>query len=154
MRVIWGSSKDPDLNDALATWIAGRIWGDHRRLSGKYSCMGVFDGGELAAAVAFHNWSPEAGVIEFTGAAINKRWLTRPVLWAMFDYPFNQLGCQMVIGRNDPSNAPLKRMETAYGFKTLTLPRMRGRDKDELLMMLTDDAWRANGWHKENAHGK
>ena len=150
MQIIWGSSQRKELNDALAGWAASHIWNDGRRLPEKCVSLGVFDDdGQIAAAVVYHNWQPAEGTIEFSGASSTKRWLTRPVLWAMFEYPFNQLGCQMTFARIDPANRSLARILSAYGFETTVLPRMRGRDKDELLMTLTQEAWLANGFHRE-----
>ena len=155
MQIIWGSSDRPGLNDALAGWIAARIWNDGRQLPDKRLCLGVFDDdGNVVAGIAYHNWQPTEATIEFSGASSTKRWLTRPVLWAMFEYPFNQLGCQMTFARIDPANRSLARILTAYGFETTVLPRMRGRDKDELLMTLTQEAWLANGFHRENENGQ
>ncbi len=155
MRCVWAGPSRPDLDAALAAWIASRIFPTGRDLPSPRVCVGVFDtAGALAGAVAYFNWDPEAGVIEWAGASAHRRWLSRDVLWEMFSYPFHRLGCQMVVARNDPDDAPLRRMEEAYGFTALRIPRMRGRESDELLMMLTDDAWRANGWHKEKRHGR
>ena len=150
MEVVWAGSAEPEFNARLGRWIAAQIWGDDRQLSDAFLAFGVFDKDRrLAAAIAYHNWSPDYGVIEFSGAATNRRFITRDVLWQMSSYPFVELGCQMAIARMDPDNAPLRRMLLAYGFKEMLIPRMRGRDKAELLMTLTDDDWRANGWHKD-----
>lgn len=154
MRLRWASSREPEFNAMLSRWIAARIWGEGQAFPGKILCFGVFDdAGELAASIGYHNWNPAAGVIEFSGAATTPRWLTRDVLFQMFEYPFEQLQCQMTFARIAPDNTRLLRILTAYGFEATRLPRMRGRDRDEILMTLTDDAWRSNGFHKGKSHG-
>jgi hypothetical protein len=115
--------------------------------------LGVFRGSDLVAAVALHNWDQAAGVIEVSGASIDKRWLTRPTLWEIYNRVFNLIGCQLVVQRNDP-DAPINRMCLSYGFNGYRIPRLRGRDRDEIVMTLTAEDWRANGFHKENTHGQ
>ena len=135
------------MNDALAEWCAVQI-GLPRPFERPYTTMGVFDGGQIVACMLYNNFQPEAGVVEIHGAGLTPRWLTRPVLQEMFSYPFDQLGCQMVIMRVSERNGRLLRMLTAYGFEHVTIPRLRGRDEGERIFSLTDDAWRANGFHE------
>jgi RimJ/RimL family protein N-acetyltransferase len=107
--------------------------------------------GKIVAAVLFHNWDKGAGVIEISAASDNKRWLSRAVLLELFSYAFNRLGCQAVVARIDPENTSLARIFASYGFKRYDLPRLRGRNKGEAVLILGDDDWRANGFHKEYA---
>ena len=150
IHTLWGSSDNADVNQALATWCAVRIY-PPRPFEPPYTTMGVLDGTELVACMLFNNWQPEAGVIEIHGAGATPRWLTKPVLKEMFDYPFRQLGCQNVIMRVSERNTRLLRMLTAYGFENVTIPRLRGRDEGERIFWLTDDAWNANKFNKGNA---
>lgn len=150
MRIVEGF-REPTLNKALAEWCAEKIGA--RSLQEPYSAIGVFEHEDLKAVLVYNNYHAKEGVVEVHGAATTPRWLTRPVLYAMYDFPFNRLGCQTVIQRNDPNNRRLARMLLAYGFKEFRLPRLRGRGKDESIFILHDDVWRANGYHKEHAHG-
>mgnify|MGYP001186295903 CR=1 FL=1 len=146
MNVLWGN--DPGVNRALAAWCADQI-GLPRPFQEPYITMGVFDGSKLVAVMLYNNFHPEAGVIEIHGAATSPRWLTRPVLWEMFSYPFIQMGCQNVVMRVSERDKRLARILTAYGFQHVTIPRLRGRDEGERIYWLTDDAWKANGFHRE-----
>lgn len=147
MNIVWGGANNADVNDALATWCAVQI-GLPRPFEAPYVTMGVFDKGQLIAVILYNNYQPEAGVIEFHGAGTTPRWLTRPVLKAMFEYPFDQLGCQMVVTRTSERNTRLLRMLTAYGFDHVLVPRLRGRDEGERIFWLTEEDWRANGFHE------
>jgi len=147
LNIIWAGSANPDLNRALGTWCAQQI-GMPRPFEEPYTTMGVMDGTELTAVILYNNYQPEAGVIEFHGASTTARWLTKPVLDAMFDYPFEQIGCQMVVTRNSAKNNRLKRVLSAYGFEHVTIPRLRGRDEDERIFWLSDDAWRSNKFNR------
>lgn len=155
MNTVWGGSANADANDALANWCAAHI-GLPRPFEPPYSTMGVFDGEKLIAVMLYNNWQPEAGVIEIHGAATDKRWLTKAVLWEMFSYPFQRAGAQLVVMRVSERNSMwngrgLPRLLKSYGFNDYRIPRLRGRGEDEILYTLTDDDWRANGFHKENA---
>lgn len=148
MKTLWASEREPELNAYLSQW-ASRHCDGHIRGFGACTTMGVFDGERLVGCMVFHNFFRESGVIEISGAALSPRWLTRPVLWEMFDYPFNRLGCQTVAMRVGASNKRLHRTLTRYGFKCYILPRLRGRTEDEFVFLLTDDDWRNNGFHPE-----
>lgn len=153
MNIVWGGSGNPETNAALANWCAVQI-GLPRPFSPPFTTMGVFDAGQLTAVILYNNYQPEAEVIEFHGAGVSPRWLTRPVLHAMFSYPFDQLGCQMVVTRNSSNNRRLHRQLMAYGFDHVTIPRLRGRDEGERIFWLTDDVWRNSKFnHKVKTDG-
>lgn len=142
------------MNGALGNWCAAQIglprgFRDH-------ACMGVFEDGKPIAVMVYHDFQPERGVIEISGASTDKRWLNRKSLWEMFRYPFLQLGVQLVVMRVSERNVMwngrgLPRLLKAYGFQSVTIPRLRGRDEGEIIFTLADDAWRANHFHKELA---
>ena len=152
MNILWAHHSETGPYSALVAFLATRIWGKARPLP-EGTVMAVARGNTVIGAALFNNYQPDAGTIEITAAADDARWLTRATLRAMFAYPFAQLGCQAVILRADPANKRLNRIAGAYGFQRHDLPRLRGRDKAEAIHILTDDAWRANRFHKETAHG-
>lgn len=149
MRVYWGhDSTDARTNANLAAWVGQKLFGDKARGFGPCTTMAVFDEQELLGVMVFHNYESAAGIIEVSGAANDPRWLTRPVLRQMFAFPFDELGCQMVVMRVSETNARLMRILTAYGFQSYRIPRLRGRNEDEIVFTLTDDRWRNNGFHR------
>ncbi|TIW62969.1 MAG: GNAT family N-acetyltransferase [Mesorhizobium sp.] len=150
--IVWGTSKTSEINDALAAFVGDRIDGGYRGF-GAHTSMGLIDGDRLLAAVVFHNYNPEAAVIEFSAASITERWLTRPVLWAMFSYAFHTAGCRMVVMRvaedNEARNGRgIKRILRAYGFTETRIADLRGRGVAEMIYTLTDEDWASNGFHK------
>ncbi|TJU85572.1 MAG: N-acetyltransferase [Mesorhizobium sp.] len=153
MNMIWGTANTPEIRDGLVNFVGSRIEGGERGF-GECVAMGVIDGGELLGAVIYHNYNPEAGVIEISGAATHSRWLTRQVLWAMYNYPFNEAGCQMVVQRSSEKDIRLARILTAYGFESYKIARLRGRTEDEIVYTLTDDRWRNNGFHRRIIDGQ
>lgn len=114
-----------------------------------YCSLGVLDDDRLVAGVLYHNHYPDAGVIELTAASISKRWLTRPVLKAIFALPFERFGCQLCVLRVSETNRSMLRIGRAYGFESYAIPRLRGRDEAEHILTLTDDDWRRSRFHKE-----
>jgi len=145
----------PDEGGKVARWVAQHIPGCERGF-GNCTALAVIDADTLVAGIVYHNYAPAAGVIEISASSTTPRWLTRSVLFEMFSYPFEQIGCQLVAMRIRPSDKPLRRMLKAYGFSEYLIPRLRGRHEAELVMTLTDDAWRANGFHdtkKDAANG-
>lgn len=153
MNIIWGSVEEPELNAYLSQWAAIQLF---RTLDGFGPCttMGVFDGPKLVAVMVYHNMDRKAGVLEISGTCLDPRWLTRKVLQEMFAYPFNELGVQMLVMRVSANDTRLLRMLTAFGFDHYTIARLRGRNEDERVFTLTDDAWRANKFTRRNSNGR
>jgi len=141
--VFAGPETEPGLNQAIGDFVSIRLWGVPGRFD-RFASMGVFGGDVLIAGMLFHNWHREHGTIEISGAALNSRWLTRKVLNEMFGMPFDRWGCQTIVMRCDPSDEALARMLSTAGFVFFHLPRLRGRDRNELICLLHDDVWKAN----------
>lgn len=154
MEIVWGGASNPEHNRMMADWCALQVWPGTQRRFGNCVTMGVIDGRELLAVVVYHNWQPEYGVIEVSGAATSSRWLTRRVLHEMYAYPFEVAKVQAVFQRNDPDDERLSRQLSAYGFQRYDIPRLRGRQKAEAIFVLTDDAWRSNRFNKRHPHGQ
>lgn len=144
MEIVWGDGNGPERNRMLAEW-AGAILG--HPVSGPCTTMGVLDGADLIAVVVFHNWSRRAGIIELSAASTTPRWLTRPVLRAMFGYPFLQLQAQLVALRVSERNERMIGIALRFGFTGYRIPRLRGPDEAEIILTLTVEDWRANGFH-------
>ncbi|OCP36736.1 GNAT family N-acetyltransferase [Ensifer sp. LC163] len=143
MTLVWGGEHAPEINQAVASFVASQIPGCERGWE-NFTTLGLIDDERLVAGVVFHNYAPEAGVIELSSASICRRWLTRPMLKAMFGYPFDQIGCQMVVLRVSERNTCMIAIAERFGFKSYRIPRLRGRDEAEILFTLTDDDWRAH----------
>lgn len=141
--LIWGGEKAPEINHAIAAFVSSHVPGCERGWE-NFTTLGLIDGDRLVAGVVFHNYAPEAGVIELSSAATSRRWLTRPMLKSMFGYPFDQLGCQMVVLRVSERNVVMIEIAERFGFTSYRIPRLRGRDEAEILFTLTDDEWRAH----------
>jgi RimJ/RimL family protein N-acetyltransferase len=132
----------------LAHWVADVIWPGKNREFGNCQGMAVIEDGELIAGIIYHNYAPDEGVIEISGAGTSKRWLTRQTLRRMFAYPFEECDCQSVVMRVSDHDKALHRMLKAYGFKKYRIPRLRGRDEAENVFVLTEEAWKSNKFNR------
>jgi RimJ/RimL family protein N-acetyltransferase len=147
---VW--ARLPGAKDAVVRFVGAMIPGGNRGFGECVALAVLADDGRMVSGVLFHNWNPEHGVIEMSAASVEKRWLTRPVLWAMFNYAFNDAGCQLVVMRVSERNRMengrgIQRILKAYGFEEYRIPRLQGRDTAELIYTLADDVWRAKETH-------
>lgn len=130
-------------NEEVAAWAADQIG---CRPFENATAIGVMENGEAIAGIVYTNFDPDAGVIELSAASTSPRWLTRKVLDLMFRYPFEQIGCQMVLLRVSEFNTRMIRIAERFGFESHRIPRLRGRNHDGIVFTLTDDQWRSNGY--------
>jgi len=107
--------------------------------------IGIISDVSLVAGLVYHNYNPDAGVIEISSAAIpGSRWMTRETVKRMYQYPFLQLGCQMVYMHTSERNDRVLRILSALGHTFVRVPRMLGRDEDSVICTLTREAWQQN----------
>jgi len=151
LNIVWAGSKEPMLCRALIQWTSRMIWPEHpnKELPDGIA-MGVFEDDTIAGCVVFHNWEPDAGVIEMSAAAQSRRWLTRKALDEMFEYAFRTVGVQMAVTRVSAREGQkhLHRIFRAYGFDEIRIPRLYGREEDGILFMLTDDKWKRSKFYR------
>jgi RimJ/RimL family protein N-acetyltransferase len=136
-------------DELIARFVANLI--PHaRRGFGRCKTIGVInDAGHLIAGIVFHNYNPDAGVIEISGAALpGVHWLSRRTLQRMFEYPFIACDCQMVVQQTPADNERLLGVLARYNYSFIPVPRMFGRDRDGVLCLLTREAWESNKFNR------
>lgn len=116
--------------------------------------FGVIDEqGRLIAGMVYHHYDPQSGVIEMSGAALpGYQWLSRETIKRMYQYPFLQIGCQMVIMRVAADDQRLLRQLAALNYSFIRIPRLLGRDRDAVICLLTREDWEANKFCKRLKH--
>ena len=134
MTPLYGHSRE------VAAFVASLI-PECSRGFGNCTAIGVLDGDRLVSGLVYHNWNPESGVIEMSCASTTPRWLTRPILRVIYEYPFTEVGCQLVVSRVAEDAKHLRRMWKALGASEYIIPRLRGRAASEAILTLTDEAW-------------
>ena len=105
--------------------------------------MGVVKDDELVAVVAYHNWDQRADVMEMSAASTHPKWLSPKVLRTMYGYPFDVAKVQMVVKRVSKNNTGLLDQFKRLGFTLYEIPRLRGRDENEIICTLTQEDWAA-----------
>lgn len=141
--IYFGPRSSPLGNVTVGRFVCELIWQKAEAIR-DYCSMGVYHRDQLVAGTLYHNWHPETGIVELTSASLEKRWLTRPVINAMFELPFQRLKCQMVVLRVSEDNDNMLGIARSFGFDEYFIPRLGGRDKGEFIFTLTDDQWSAS----------
>lgn len=141
MRVVW---EVPEAVEFVRALTGVRAFDNCRTAA-------VVHGDKMVAGVVFHNYSPEYGLIEVSAGAIDPRWATRTVLQTLFGYVFEI--AQTCIARTAEENTRTRRLWKAFGAQEYILPRLRGREASEAILLLTDDAWMQSKFMRPN-HGK
>lgn len=76
-------------------------------------------GGEIVAGVAYANWNG-VNVECHIASDESRRWLTRPYLWTIFDYPFCQLKVNRITVCVGEGNKDSRRFVEHLGFELET----------------------------------
>lgn len=112
---------------------------------GPCQAIGFLDGkGRLVAGIVYHNWQPENKVIEMSAASIHRKWLTRDRLKEIYGYPFDGLGCRLVMARHGENNHRARRIWRSLGAKEYAIPELRSPTEAEIIAVLTAEQWRAS----------
>ncbi len=134
------NSHNPEQNaivgDFVGRIIEGQIHG--------FCSMAVEHDGQLVAGTLFHNWRRDAGVIEMTSGSTDRRWLTRPVIRAIFHMAFDMIGAQLAVMRVSERNTDMVAIAQRFGFQGVLIPRLLGRDEAEWVFTLTVEDYRAS----------
>jgi hypothetical protein len=113
---------------------------------------GVVDN-ELIAGIVYFNHLPEAGTIEMSVEALpGQHWLTRSTLAVMFQYPFLDCGCQLLITGISARSVHILRMLAVLNFTHILIPRACGRDEDGVISTLTYEDWVAGKFCQKYGH--
>lgn len=138
-----------DCGEMVKAFVAKLIPGMERGFEDNASAIGFVDSeNRLIAGIVFHDWNPERGTIEFTGAGVRPIWLTRANMAIITDYAFEQCGCQMMLARTSEHNEHANRFMAAVGFSQYRIERGWGRNEAEIIHTLTDDAWRGSRYRR------
>ena len=75
------------------------------------------EGGELYGGVTYTGYTGAS--IHMHSGGFVPNWANREILWMMFDYPFNQLGCKKVFGQVPETNTRALEIDQKLGFKVV-----------------------------------
>lgn len=141
MQVLFGA------DEIVKAWVANQL--GYSGFSGPvHNAFGVADSSGLVGGTVFHNHYPKEGVVEMTSASTDPRWLTRRMIRTIFNYAFEVLECQMVVMRISANNSRMLNIGRRFGFVEYTIPRLRGKNEDEVIMTFCDDQWLASPFRR------
>jgi len=140
-------------HDLVAQWVAEHIPHCERGFA-NCKAIGVLDGdGRIVAGAVYHNWEPEFGLIEMSVAALpGSGWYTRETMARMYQYPFLDIGCQMIVLRLKASDIGLQRMLAVTGYTLTRIARFFGRGEDGVIATLTYEDWADNKFNRRFHH--
>lgn len=140
-RVIYGA------DGYVSQWVAAQL-GQTGFAGNLLNAFGVFDGQNCIGGTVFHNHYPKEGIVEMSSACVRSDWLSRAMIRTIFNYAFCVLGCQMVVMRVSSINHRMVNIAKRFGFNSYLIPRLRGKDEDEIVFTLTDDQWRSSRFNR------
>lgn len=77
--------------------------------------IGWARGGKICCGVTYEGYNG-ASINAHIAAVEGRRWLTRKFLWAIFDYPFNQVGVGRITATIAEGNTAARRFNEHLGF--------------------------------------
>lgn len=151
--LVW-SSEFPQIRDVAVrrlgelgyeTWPADRI-----------QAAAVLRDGQVAALVVYSSYQPRYRALEMSILADSPRWATRPVIWALFAYPFEQLQVQRVSSAIRADNTRSIRLCEGLGFTQEGRIRLGYGDCDALVFGLLAEEWKGGKYGQSGRieHGR
>jgi len=101
-----------DNQDHLRGWITGVLG---MQFSPYATFIGQEIDGEIKAVVAYDNIMDKSCLMHT--AAIFPNWISKDLLWACFDYPFNKLGLRVILASVASTNEEALKLDRHLGFK-------------------------------------
>jgi len=100
-----------DNQEHLRAWITGVLG---MQFSPYATFIGQEIDGEVKAVVAYDNVLDKSCLMHT--AAIVPNWISKDLLWACFDYPFNKLGLSVILASVSSNNEEALKLDRHLGF--------------------------------------
>lgn len=124
--VIYGADRE------LSAWAAKRIPGYFATHGA--TALGVVRDEELAAAVIYERFNGVHCEVTIV-VAQRATWANRRTLFALFDYPYRQLGCLALSATIPASNLQSLNLCAKLGFEAVALVKFAAHDGGALVVM-------------------
>ena len=121
-----------DDRERVSDWVADQI--KCSRWVGDYSAIGMERDGALVGGVVVDGFVLDARCSVHC-AGVGKTWLTREFLFAVFDYVFRQLNCNVVVNPVSSANMDSLKFTAHLGFTEVC--RIAGGCTDGDLVLFT-----------------
>lgn len=132
-----------DMPQHVEAFVSLGLWGDLRGV-GPCRAVGFADADGLIGGVLFHDYDPDAGVIELTSYFARHDWLTKARLREVFSFPFDGIGARLAVARIAETNTRARRIWKALGAKETIIPEMHRPGEALCVFTLSSDDWHAS----------
>ena len=130
--------------DVLATWLCKRIG---LTPTPAIQCIGRLNAaGNVIGVVGYDGFNGASVQMHVAG---DGNWISRQLLWAAFDYPFNVMHCNVVLGLIPSGNAEALKLNEHLGFQVDTVLPHAHPDGALVVMTMYRDGCR---WLKAHQH--
>lgn len=100
-------------------------------------CIGQEMDGEIIAVVGYSDFTPTS--CHLHASSIDPLWMTKDMLWAMFDYPFNILKVKVILATIAGSNIQSLKVCRKLGFYDRVLIEDAHKDGDLAILTMRKD---------------
>ena len=97
--------------DYMRAWLGNKLG---EKLPDNTTCIGQQKDGNLVAVIGYCGFRAKSCVIHV--AAIDENWISKDLLWATFDYPFNKLGVSVILATVSSNNEDSLKFNRHLGF--------------------------------------
>ena len=130
--------------DVLATWLCKRIG---LTPTPAIQCIGRLNAaGNVIGVVGYDGFNGASVQMHVAG---DGNWISRQLLWAAFDYPFNVMHCNVVLGLIPSGNKSALELNEHLGFRVDTVLPHAHPDGALVVMAMYRDGCR---WLKAHQH--
>ena len=130
-----------DMPREVEAFVSLGLWGDLRGV-GECTALGFADQDGLVGGILYHEYDPDAGVIELTSYFSRRDWLNRSRLQMVFDYPFSF--ARLAVARIAETNTRARRIWRAFGATETRIPNLHRPGVAMCVCTLSSDDWRAS----------
>ena len=95
----------------LRAWISGVLG---LKFDETTTCIGQKIDGEVKAVIAYTNFQEKSCCMHV--ASIQDGWISKDLLWAAFDYPFNKLKVKVILATVASTNKEALKLDRHLGF--------------------------------------
>ena len=120
-------------SENVSRWVCQRTGGT---FDGLGTSIGMHVDGSIVCGVLYDNFNGRS-ICMHVASDGSKSWLTREFLRICFDYPFNQLKANVIIGLVDSENLAARQFDEHLGFKLEHSVPNAGPKGDLLLYSMT-----------------
>ena len=120
-----------DNQEYLKAWIERILF---QKFDENATFIGQEKDGNLVAVVAFCGFLPNACHMHI--GSVGEHWMSKDLLWACFDYPFNKLEKKVILATLDASNEEAVRLNRHLGFQDKVIIEDAHENGDLMIMTM------------------